>query len=224
MTDKKHKKGFTLIELLLAITIFMAFMTVMTGSFLDIIRAQKSANETRLMYSELRSFVDYVSNEMREGTVDYFCYQQDTLDQLEYFASSLVRCDGVADFNLAAENNLRTVSADGLSSSIIKYDQEKQAICLKRYRNVNGAWQLEEGYDGEQGVCGDFYKEFVFSNLRVKALRFEILPTADPKAVSSQKNLATQLKPMVRLYLEVGSKVDTVKFDLDYQTLITTRN
>lgn len=222
----KYKQGFTLIELLLAISIFMVFITAATGTFLDIIRSQKSANETRLMYSELRSFVDTVNNEMREGTIDYFCYQPDLLENLDFFRSSLIRCDEAATLTIAAGNNLRTVSADGLSSSIIKYDAENQAVCLKKYRNVNGTWQLEEGYveSMEDNVCGTNYKEFAFANLRVKGLRFEILPTQDPAAASSQSNLATQIKPMVRMYLEVGSKVDTVKFDLDFQTLITTRN
>jgi len=218
--------GFTLIELLLAITIFMVFMTVVTSAFLDIIRAQKTANETRLIYSELRGFVDYVNNELREGKIDYFCYQQNIIGNLDYSASSLVRCVDGAELTLGAGNNLRTISADGLSSSIIKFDAETQAVCLKRYRSVNESWQPEEGYyeTGSDDECGDGYKTFAFSNLKVKNLRFEILPVADPSAPSSQSNLATQLKPMVWMFLQVGSKSDTVKFDLNYQTLITARN
>ncbi len=218
--------GFTLIELLLAISIFMVFMLAATNSFLEIIRTQKTANETRLIYAELRNFVDYVTNETREGAIDYFCYQQDTLTDLDYTAASLVRCDENAEFGLSAKNNLRTISADGLSSSIIKFLPQEQTVCLKRYRNVNNSWQLEEGY-GEgvsEGGCGSGYKEFAFANLAVRDLRFEILPAGDPSAAAAQTNLATQLKPMVRMYLQVGSKIDTVKFDLKYQTLLTVRN
>lgn len=224
MTDRRA--GFTLVELLMAISIFMIFMLAATSSFLEIIRSQKTANETRLIYAELRNFVDYVTNETREGKIDYFCYQQDLLADLDYTAASLVRCDEAAEFNLVAGNNLRTISADGLSSSIIKFLPEEQIVCLKRYRNVNDSWQLEEGY--AEGVvenkCGSGYKEFAFANLAVEDLRFEIIPQLNPQSEAAQSLLSGQFQPMLRMYLQVGSKLDTVKFDLKYQTLLTVRN
>jgi prepilin-type N-terminal cleavage/methylation domain-containing protein len=232
MTNLKRQKGFTLIELLIAISIFMGFMVVATSAYLEVIRAQKSANETRQIYSELRNFVDYVNNEMREGTVDYFCYNQDLLQNLDFTQMALVKCYDASTLTVESGDNLRTVSRDGLTSSIIKFDAASRKVCLQRYRNVNGSWQLESGYEnsavtgsteGAANGCGA-YKEFAFSNLKVNDLRFEILPKKDPFQADSAKNLATQLQPMVRMYLDVGSKLDTVKFDLKYQTLITARN
>ncbi len=228
MKNPKRQKGFTLIELLIAIAIFMGFMVVAVDAYLQVIRAQKSANETRQIYSELRNFVDYVNNEMREGTVDYFCYNQDFGENIVFNQMSLVRCYDSALLTVSSGDNLRTISRDGLTSSIIKFDPVTQKVCLKRYRSLNGSWQLESGYEnaateGEGNGCGD-YKEFAFSNLKVNDVRFEILPQKDPQGAGSAKDLATQLQPMVRMYLDVGSKLDTVKFDLKYQTLITARN
>lgn len=224
----QNKKGFTLIELLLAITIFMLFIMTATNTFLEIIRAQKSANEVRLMYSEMRNFVDYVSNELREGSVDYFCYKQGFVQNLDFKQAALVRCEDVASLTVESGNNLRTISRDGLTSSIIKFDDENSKVCVKRFRNVDGAWQLEHGYENYSSVAGDdgcgSYKEFGFANLKVKDLQFEILPTQDPSDTASYNNLATQIQPMVRMYMEVSSNLENVKFDLDYQTLLTTRN
>jgi prepilin-type N-terminal cleavage/methylation domain-containing protein len=225
----KHKKGFTLIELLLAITIFMMFIMVATDTFLEIIRAQKSANEVRQMYSEMRNFVDYVGNEMREGGIDYFCYDQGYLNELDFNQAALVRCEDSAALGINSNDNLRTISRDGLTSSIIKFDAEKEKVCVKRFRNSNDSWQVEGGYQnisslgGQDDECGD-YKEFGFANLKVKSLQFEIFPAADPKDPASYSNLATQIQPMVRMNVEVSSNLDTVKFDLDYQTLLTARN
>jgi len=227
--NKSKKKGFTLVELLIAIGIFMGFMVVVTDAFLEIVRAQKSANETRLMYSELRNFTDYLDNELREGGIDYFCYNQGFLQNLDFSQAALVRCDDAATLTVDAGNNLRTISRDGLSSSIIKFDTEKQTVCLKRYRNVDGSWQPETGVGenlttGGSGDCGTGYEEFAFANLRVKNMKFQIYPAKDPHGAGAQDNLATQLAPMVIVDMDIASRLDTVNFDLNYHTMLTARN
>jgi type II secretory pathway pseudopilin PulG len=229
--NKNKKSGFTLIELLIAISIFMGFMIVASNAYVEIIRAQKTANETRLIYSELRNFVDLINNELREGTVDYFCYNsQELIKDLDFNQVALTRCFDT--LNIDAGNNLRTISRDGLSSSIIKFipvaaDGSGGKLCQMRFRNSNGSWQRED--DGESSTgssdsgCGA-YKELAFGNLAIKDLRLEIYPLKDPKSVSAQKELANQLQPMVRMKLQVGSKLGNVKFNLQYQTAITARN
>lgn len=229
--NKNKKSGFTLIELLIAISIFMGFMIVASNAYLEIIRAQKTANETRLIYSELRNFVDLVNNELREGTVDYFCYNsQELIKELDFNQVALTRCFDT--LNIDAGNNLRTISRDGLSSSIIKFippaaDGSGGKLCQMRFRNSNGSWQRENDggstSDGQDNECGE-YKELAFGNLAIKDLRMEIYPLKDPKSSSAQKELANQLQPMVRMKLQVGSKLGNVKFNLQYQTAITARN
>ncbi len=222
----KARKGFTLIELLIAISIFMIFIVTATDAYLQIIRSQKSANETRLMYSELRNFVDYVNNEMREGGIDYFCYNQNFVQNLDFNQMALVRCEDASSLTIDSGDNLRTISRDGLSGSILKFNKEKQTVCIKRFRNSNGSWQPESGYEDTAASaenCGG-YQEFSFANLKVNDLKFEIYPKRDPKNPASMSNLANQLQPVVRLSVDVGSKLNTVKFDLKYSTLITARN
>jgi|GEM_PF-6014332 len=224
------KKAFTLIELLIAISIFMGFMIVASNAYLEIIRAQKTANETRLIYSELRNFVDLVNNELREGTVDYFCYDPKRVEDLDFKDLALARCFDGPELTIEAGNNLRTIARDGLSSSIIKYIPPKAdgtggKLCQMRFRNSNGSWEREMAVDNgdSQNGCGE-YQELAFGNLAMNDLRMEIYPLIDPKSMKGQADLASQLQPMVRMKLQVGSKLGNVKFNLRYQTSITARN
>jgi len=66
-----NRDGFTLIELLIAMTIFMMFITVLFNSFVGIIRAQRDANDYRILYSEASSVMESLIEEFREGMVDY---------------------------------------------------------------------------------------------------------------------------------------------------------
>lgn len=222
MVNVKQKKGFTLIELLIAITIFMGFMIVVSNAFVSIMRAQKTANETRLIYSEMRNFVDLIDTQMREGGIDYFCYNNGFQGQVDFNAASLVRCEDVAALTVTSDNNLRTISRDGMSSSVIKFVNGK--VCQVKYRNDNGAWKLEAGY--ETGDCGGNYKEIGFGDLKINDLRMEIYPKMDPKSVEAQKkgNLGSQIAPMVRMYLDVGSKNANVPFAMKFETALTARN
>lgn len=217
------KAGFTLIELLIAISIFMGFMLVASNAYLEIIRAQKTANETRLIYSELRDFVDSVDNEMREGGIDYFCYDPDKVNNIDFNSVALTRCYDSATLTTDSGDNLRTISKDGLSSSIIKFDATSGKLCQMRFRSINGTWQREIGYEAGNGDCGD-YQELAFGNLKVNNLHFDIFPKKDPKSTAAQSELNTQIQPMVRMYLDVGSKLPNVHFDLHFQTALTARN
>ncbi len=71
----KTRNGFTLIELLVSIAIFVMFLGVVSLSYIGIVRSQRQANEVRKMYSDVRSFVESLAEDMRLGTIDYDCYQ-----------------------------------------------------------------------------------------------------------------------------------------------------
>jgi prepilin-type N-terminal cleavage/methylation domain-containing protein len=221
---KGTRKGFTLIELMIAIVIFVSFLVLVSNSFIGIIRAQVSANETRQMYSELRNFVDFVNGEMREGTVDYFCYNQVFLKSLDFNSPLLVRCVDAGGLTIDAGNNLRTISKDGLSSSVIKFTPgvvdtsgglvTPGIIEIQKFTvDSNGAWVPESG--------NETFKQFAFGNLSVKNLHFDIYPKADPASNSS--DLSTQLQPMVEMSMDVASTNPSVNFDLQFQTMITSR-
>jgi prepilin-type N-terminal cleavage/methylation domain-containing protein len=67
----REEKGFTLIELLIAMTIFVLFTGVLMNSYAGIVRAQHEANQYREFYSEARGIFETITQELREGMVDY---------------------------------------------------------------------------------------------------------------------------------------------------------
>ena len=217
-TSKKIQKGFTLIELMIAIVIFVTFLVMVSNSFIAIIRAQVGANEVRQMYSEMRNFVDFVNGEMREGTVDYFCYHQELIMSLDFNQASLVRCVEGPELTVDSGNNLRTISKDGLLSSVIKFVPGKGEVPgvveVQKFRNIDGVWAPESGY--ETG-----FKQFAFGNLNVKNLHFDIYPKKDP--LIDPSDLSTQIQPMVEMIVSTSSTNPTVNFDLQFQTMINSR-
>ncbi len=67
-------RGFTLVELLVAMAIFVMFIGVVIGAYTGLIRAQRDANDYRIMYSEARNVFDSLVWEFRNGVVDYRYY------------------------------------------------------------------------------------------------------------------------------------------------------
>ncbi len=210
-----NKRGFTLVELLIAITIFMVLLTISANSFLSIVRTQSSANEIRQTYSDLRSFIDLINNEMRGGSIDYLCYGSSRNNIL---SSSYRRCeDATSGFNGSA---LRVISADGLTSSIIftKVDsgnntnKKSYHVFLRRWKNIDGIWSPDIGFANPGGA-----KKILFNNVQIKKLTFNILPKVRPSNVIS---LVNTIQPMVEVNLQVKG---TNNFKMDFQTLITSR-
>lgn len=65
------RRGFTLIEMMIAMSIFVTFLGILFNSYTSIIRAQQEANDYREMYVEARQVFDYLTQELRNGVVDY---------------------------------------------------------------------------------------------------------------------------------------------------------
>lgn len=97
----KKQRGFTLIEMLIAMSIFVVFIGVLMGSYTSIIRAQRDANDYRIMYAESRRVFDGLIQEFREGMVDY------SIDE-----------DTSAVF-VGAQDQLQLISKDGLTKTLI---------------------------------------------------------------------------------------------------------
>ncbi len=200
-----QKKAFTLMELLIAMSIFVIFLTLAGSSYISIIRAQKSANEVRQMYSDLRGFIDEVNETMRSGRIDYSCYSDVRSSSNPNIDIS---CDSGAQ--ISAKNRLIIASNDGLKKTHFIYESESNTLKEKIYarQSLSESWISSE-------------KPLNFQNLQIKNLQWDIAPKQDPNV--NFADLSTQLQPMVWVNLSVTSKIPTVQFDLDFQTLITSR-
>ena len=108
---KKIKRGFTLIELMIAMTIFIVFTGILMNSYTSIVRAQHEANEFRILYSEARTVFDSLTDDLRNGMVDY--------------------CASGGVFNVK-DDSVNLISKDGLTKTRIKYDESDQKVQMSR--------------------------------------------------------------------------------------------
>jgi prepilin-type N-terminal cleavage/methylation domain-containing protein len=67
----RQQKGFTLIEMLIAMAIFVTFTGILISSYTSIVKAQRDANDYRVLYAEARHVFEVLTQEFRDGMVDY---------------------------------------------------------------------------------------------------------------------------------------------------------
>lgn len=132
------RPAFTLVELLVSISIFVIFLGVVSVSYIGIVRSQRQANDVRKMYSDVRSFVSSLEEDMRLGTIDYNCYAEPQKFLLppgflgasgssNGRAASLVTPDS-CPFALAAVDTKGTDPSDSPYLAIINKDQTAEVI------------------------------------------------------------------------------------------------
>ncbi len=220
---KKNQKGFTLLELLVAIMVFMIILIVATNSYVTIVRAQREANEMRLMYSELRDFVDFVNAEMRNGKVDQDCYfWKDAVLQTGRWSDASVkendfnwrtRCDD--SLEILGPDNLMIVSKDETASIIIKYDD---AVKIQRFA------EEQDNDTGQWSNKSDGFIPYKFKKLQVTDLSFEKFPTKE----FDLNKFETQTQSAVWMNISVQradlQEDDPRQISIDFQTLLTSRS
>jgi prepilin-type N-terminal cleavage/methylation domain-containing protein len=210
------KRGFTLIELIISMCIFVIFLGIVSSSYVSIVRSQRQTNEIRKMYSEVRNFSDFLSEQIRLSEIDYECYNYDnnnleTADSCPPLYVEGASTSGETGVLLLANKN-------GFEKVSVRFEQDDHGngtANIKRWIKVNKIW-TEESVDN------------IFSGVvEIKNLSFMIFPSRNPYGNAGGKdylNPKTQFQPMVTVYLSAANAVSTApNFHLDYQTTISSR-
>ncbi len=88
MKNKNLKRGFTLVEVLVSMAIFVSFTGILINSYSGLVRAQRDANEYRILYSEARQVFDEITSEVKDKAIYYksvtgaYAYQSQPMDSL----------------------------------------------------------------------------------------------------------------------------------------------
>lgn len=200
------KKGFTLIELLIGIVLFTIFLGIVSQSYLGIIRAQRHANDVRKMYSEVRYFVDVLSEDIRLGVIDYDCYS------LDFNLNSLCDADSKGIISSGKSNVLSLIKKDGLEK--VTYKFESQNIKIKR-------WYKD--YDTQSWVeYDDEFLSLFSGNILIKKCDFAIFPSVNPYDIENYNNNSVQFQPKITLFLTVLDEEKSIN-EFDFQTTISSR-
>lgn len=67
--------GFTVVEALVALSIFSLSVTAIAGSFIAIMRIDQKSRAVRVVEENTRFLSEFITREIRNGTIDYNAYQ-----------------------------------------------------------------------------------------------------------------------------------------------------
>ena len=200
----RNRKGFTLIEMLVAMTIFMAFVGVLISSYTSIVSAQREANEYRIMYSEARQVFETITQELRDGMVDYGNYQGNLIDH-----------DGII-----------LVSKDATRKTEIIYYDDGGVGDNAGFVKVKRGVLLPNRNPCEVGAYG-FDEPIALNSADVKVSNFKIYatPSIDPYDLANIDQAGSQFHPMVTVYAQFKRTFSSTKepFVMDLQTTISSR-
>lgn len=220
-------------ELLVSIVIFMSFLGIVSQSYLNIVTTQRSANEVRKMYSEVRGFMDFLSEEIRLSAIDYDCYAVDTLmnSNIGGFNPSINKSFATDCPELSANGSiydgrtsiLSLAKKNGLEKTVVKVEtdpenNDRSIVSVIKKIKGGGGWVNAPGYDG--------YVRVLSENVNVKNLSFAVFPDVNPYSADYAifTDNTTQFQPKVTVFLSIEN-VDKAgsEFSYDFQTTISSR-
>ncbi len=231
MINPRTKKGFTMIELLIGIVLFVIFLGVVTNSYIDIVRAQRSANEVRKMYSQVRDFVDFLSQEVRLSSIDYGCYLgggqgSSTCGGADGGSSEIsglfdVTCPkGSLQISNGRSADLSVTRKDGLTKTIFHYDADAKKVQVVQFdaNMEGGGWKDSVQFPGQE------YKDVFDGTIIVEKLTFAISPDVNPYGGEYYCLNQKQFQPKVTVFMQLrNSNSVSSDFSFDYQTTISSR-
>jgi prepilin-type N-terminal cleavage/methylation domain-containing protein len=189
MSNKLNKKGFTLLEMVVAMSIFFIFLTAIFNTFITITDTQKKANVNRESVAEAREVLEYISDETKDKSIDYSCYNDATCSN---------------NFNGRNETDtIALISKDGLQRTVIQKDfnEEDQSYTISTFeqnrQKNNQEWQAPQ------------IKNALHSpTLKIQKALFLISPDQDPFAntLEAAENNAIQYQPNLHLILNIKRK------------------
>jgi len=206
----KNRKGFTLIELLISIVIFVMLLASVSTSYVSIVRAQKEANDVRRMYSDVRHFVDSLSEEVRLGTIDYDCYAGSSL-----YSSN---CPKLLSAIVSGRSpDLALVRKDGLQKTIFHYDFAGKKVQVVKYdKGVGGVWVLAPGFTDFSDAMGN--------TVQVENISFAINPDVNPYSTENYYKNEKQFQPKVTVFMKVTNRANiNSQFSMDFETTVSSR-
>lgn len=170
-----HRHAFTLIEMLISITILMIFFGIVSRSYINVVSANKSAQETERVYQDVRNVFDSIGDRIHNGEIDFsFC--------------EIATCDYA----------LSLIDKDGMARTVYKFDATKKQILVQKQKksiNENGtiSWIAEDSS----------FESLTSDANPVDNFRFELFPQKNPYDSVNASVDEVQYQPSVTLDLTI---------------------
>jgi len=231
---QRSHQGFTLMELLVAIGIFSIFLGAITTSYVSIVRGHGETNERRKMLSDVRYLMDFISDELRQGTVDYWTTYCDKTDISKILNGKTTADKPFDQIQKGVTNEFllskKTCSTTKLGNGLIPTQNQKKLVIISKDGSKKTTIKFEDGkvkikeqiqaFDFKKNESLYFNTDFktyktkneTFSNFQtlelentqIDNLSFLISPIDDPYASRNYEYAALQFQPHVTVFLTAG--------------------
>lgn len=190
----QKQKGFTLVEMLIAMAIFVTFTGILINSYSSIVKAQREANDYRIMYATARQVFEALTQELRDGMVDYGHYDGTELPP------------GVLD-------EIYLVSKDNTVKTYIDYDGSTVEVSKSVLDPMTGVYSV---FDDPKNLNSD--------EVKVTSFEIYVSPLIDPYDQDYVEYDVNQFHPKVTVYAEFERTLKSGKvYIMDLRTTISSR-
>jgi len=176
MEDKKIQQGFTLIEMLIAIAVFVIFLTILMGSYTQILQSQREADGYRVLYSESRRIMEDIREEVLISQFKYL----DVQDGINPRYNSILHEVSLVDAN----GNDVVFSLDEVVSD--DTDSGKDVLYDLRLAKDDG---------------DEYFNKRVNSDVKIKDFNVFISPAANPYLEKNVYLDALQFQPKITVFI-----------------------
>jgi len=202
-----NRKGFTLAEILVAMAIFAIFITVMMGSYISLVKAQRDADDYRIMYSEARRIMDQITTSVRNNSVLYSFIDPTTAIKSYYG-------DEQEHYYEQGRSELTLISKDGKTVYKFQKLQDDNNLKLETISfNDDGSSNLDE--------CPP--KNLNSNKINIKKFLVYVSPSGDPYDEENISKVEMQFQPRITIFIEFERIGRAGTYTLPMQTTISSR-
>lgn len=241
-----NRGGFTLMELLVGIAVFVIFMTAISIAYVSIVRGHGDTNQQRKMIADVRYFMDFVTDHLRDGTVDYdfYCVKNnfEVMPNLNPKNPNLLQTGingGVAlqgalqnSVNFTDFTNVKQPKKDvcastnlgkGIVEELVIVSRDQQSRLWIKVEDQKIKFKKQE----KKTIGGDFvdindYQDFEMLNTRVASLKFVVGPLDNPYKQRAYSYAGLQFQPRVTVLLNAGIPRDGSDTEIELPIFIQT--
>lgn len=164
---RRSPQGFTLIELIVSLLVFTFFIGAIATTYLYLNRSLRQASEIRKVYAQARLVLDQVTQDMRLYTLDFECFEG-TSGTTEFG-----ECTGISLNGTGQTSTLPLISADGLTRTVYRFDQDRFERLVLLRESVDSVWRPEVGY-------ASGFQPFEMDRVQLTHVYFMVSPLASP--------------------------------------------
>ena len=202
------KAAFTLLEMIIAITVFTIFIGFAISTYLMFHRADQEALAMRSLMLETQGTLDFITDAVKENTIDYAYYNEDSdSDVLSGVRSTLFTDFEFANGHTIKDATLALRSPDGSTETVFIWDEEAETLSL-----------FTIAQDGTESVPVLLHSE----TTRVPYVSFRIFPDENPYEDASKDAIQYQPTVQIKITFAMPGRVQE-EVSVDFQTSITSR-